>query len=628
MTATADYGTTTVAPSIRVGAGAGAALPDSAAQRLVRAVTDTHLHLPGMFEITFVDDTGDLATTSGLTIGTAVTIGTSEDPVAPALLKGEITAIEARCENLHSYTLVRGYDLTHRLQRARRTRTFLDTTDSDVATQLARAAGLVELAVDPSPVVHAHLGQCDQTDWEFLQARAREIGWETGIEGGVFYFRAASSVTTATGEPVALAFPAGLRAFRPRLTAGTLAPAVDVRVWDPLRATVVAGTASTASGTASLTGHTPAALASTFVHDSPPAAAAQPGAPAVADLGPAPGTTAYVVYDRPLATGAAIDASADAVARATAEHLGSVFAEAEGEAEGDPRLLPGRVASVSGVPAPFSGSWLVTSARHVFDLREGGYTTRFAVSGRQERSLLGLASGGEGRPRAPRLPGVYCGVVSNNNDALAKGRVKVVLPWLSPDYESDWASVVQFGAGRRSGAMFLPEVGDEVLVGFEFGDARRPWVLGGVVTNASSYSLGTPPVKAVGEAAAVVARGFVSGAGNRLVFRDELPPGDAESPPTTSSITLGTGDGTLALEIDQVAGTVTLSCSPKPPGSKAEAGTLTIRCGDGGTVNVAAGPGGSVTIDGGGALTLKASDSISIQSSGEVALKGSKITLN
>jgi uncharacterized protein involved in type VI secretion and phage assembly len=254
--------------------------------------------------------------------------------------------------------------------------------------------------------------------------------------------------------------------------------------------------------------------------------------------------------------------------------------------------------------------------------------TRLVMSGRQERSLLGLASVGATQSPPLRFPGVMCGVVTNNNDPQQKGQVKVTLPWLSPDYESDWAPVVQFGAGKRSGALFLPEVGDEVLVAFEFGDPRRPYVIGGIVNNNTTYSLGGPAVKATGQAAAVVLRGFVSAAGNLLVFKDEIPPGDGGSPPTVSAITLGTGDGKLSLAIDQVAGTITLMCSPAAPNSKTTAGNLTIQCGDGGTINVTAGTGGTVNIDGGQNLNLKAQTSISIQSSGEVTIKGSKIMLN
>src|SRR5581483_8228544 len=137
-----------------------------------------------------------------------------------------------------------------------------------------------------------------------------------------------------------------------------------------------------------------------------------------------------------------------------------------------------------------------------------------------------------------------------------------------------------------------------------------------------------PAVQAAGMTGQVVRRGFVSGAGNRLVFHDQLPPPGSQGPPIASDITLGTGDGGMCLAIDQTAGTITLTCKPAPPASQNPAGQLTIQCGDAGIVNITTGPGGSVNIDGGDALSLKAKASISIESSGPVAIKGSQIMLN
>ena len=79
--------------------------------------------------------------------------------------------------------------------------------------------------------------------------------------------------------------------------------------------------------------------------------------------------------------------------------------------------------------------------------------------------------------------------MTNNNDPEHVGRVKLGFPWLAPYYESDWARVVQVGMGKEWGNLFLPEVGDEVLVGFEFGDARRPYVIGGLINGKTEHPL-------------------------------------------------------------------------------------------------------------------------------------------
>jgi len=79
-----------------------------------------------------------------------------------------------------------------------------------------------------------------------------------------------------------------------------------------------------------------------------------------------------------------------------------------------------------------------------------------------------------------RFYGVAFALVTNNSDPESLGRVKVALPWMSDDAESDWARVVTPMAGAERGVYFLPEVDDEVLVAFEHGSPSTPYVLGGL----------------------------------------------------------------------------------------------------------------------------------------------------
>jgi uncharacterized protein involved in type VI secretion and phage assembly len=80
--------------------------------------------------------------------------------------------------------------------------------------------------------------------------------------------------------------------------------------------------------------------------------------------------------------------------------------------------------------------------------------------------------------RATRIEGVVVGLVTNNQDPDGQGRVKVKFPWLSDQDESHWARLAAPMAGQDRGAYFLPEVDDEVLLAFEHGDARFPYILG------------------------------------------------------------------------------------------------------------------------------------------------------
>jgi uncharacterized protein involved in type VI secretion and phage assembly len=82
-----------------------------------------------------------------------------------------------------------------------------------------------------------------------------------------------------------------------------------------------------------------------------------------------------------------------------------------------------------------------------------------------------------------RWYGIYPALVKDIADPDGQGRVKVSLPW-APDldggsYEA-WARLGTMMGGKNRGTWFVPDKDDEVVVGFEGGDPRRPYVLGGL----------------------------------------------------------------------------------------------------------------------------------------------------
>ena len=74
--------------------------------------------------------------------------------------------------------------------------------------------------------------------------------------------------------------------------------------------------------------------------------------------------------------------------------------------------------------------------------------------------------------------GVVVALVTSTKDPQGLNRVKVRYPWLGNEAEGNWARVAVPMAGQQMGIFFLPEVGDEVLVAFEHGDVRFPYVIG------------------------------------------------------------------------------------------------------------------------------------------------------
>ncbi|MEJ8546915.1 phage baseplate assembly protein V [Brevibacillus borstelensis] len=77
-----------------------------------------------------------------------------------------------------------------------------------------------------------------------------------------------------------------------------------------------------------------------------------------------------------------------------------------------------------------------------------------------------------------KIHGVLVGIVTNNEDPEKLSRVKLKLPLLDDERETDWVRIATMMAGKDRGSLFIPEVGDEVLVAFHLGDIREPFVIG------------------------------------------------------------------------------------------------------------------------------------------------------
>ncbi len=81
----------------------------------------------------------------------------------------------------------------------------------------------------------------------------------------------------------------------------------------------------------------------------------------------------------------------------------------------------------------------------------------------------------------PGYYGLYPAIVTDLQDPDSLGRVEVKFPWLSSEGERDvraWATLLSPYADNEQGLQVLPEVDSQVVVGFEAGDLRRPYVVG------------------------------------------------------------------------------------------------------------------------------------------------------
>ena len=182
-----------------------------------------------------------------------------------------------------------------------------------------------------------------------------------------------------------------------------------------------------------------------------------------------------------------------------------------------------------------------------------------------------------------RWYGCYPALVSDIQDPDAQGRVKVTLPW-APDTSSGryeaWARLATMMGGNNRGSWFVPDVNDEVLLVFEGGDTRRPYVVGALWNGSDA-----PPET-------------IDSNNNKKVLRSRSG---------------------VKITLDDTSGGENLVCET-PGGQK-----ITLKDG-GGMVEVVDSNGNSVKLEAGG-ITLTASAKVTVNAS-QVAVSASMVTVD
>ena len=413
---------------------------------MVSISIESSLHLPDVATLVLHDTRLKWIDAAALEPGKALTVSAKASGAEGVLFDGEIVELEPDFAAQTHRLIVRAFDRLHRLSRGRYVRSFLNVSDGDLVQKVAREVGL-QAQISPTSQVHEYVFQNNETNLAFLRGRASALGYLLYAEGKTLHFKEPA----ADDAPVELQWATTLMDFRPRMTTISQVTDSTVRGWDPATRRAITGRVQNGNGAPAVGERRQAGqlAQSAFNLDAP-----------------------LLTADRPVRS----QAAADSLAQTMANRHTSRFIEAEGVCAGNAKIVAGVKVKVSAVGDRFSGTYYVTGATHKYT-QEQGYTTEFSVSGQHPTTLLSLLA-----PEAERgsMRGLVIGIVTDNNDPDKQGRVKVQYPWLSADHASDWARVVVPGGGKERGMAFLPEINDEVLVGFELGDVHHPYVLGGL----------------------------------------------------------------------------------------------------------------------------------------------------
>ncbi|MER7055504.1 MULTISPECIES: VgrG-related protein [unclassified Streptomyces] len=556
----------------------GAKLPDDIAPMLTDGWVDQGVGVPAAFRLTFRDPYHLVLGKLGVQFGTKVVITPIADGQGKTnpLLTGEVTGMEADYDGTGSFTVIRGYDYGHRMMRQRRVAAYRNQKASDIARDLAAKDGVSIGRIQPTKGTYGFISQSNVTDWDFLSRLADENNMVMSLDSkGKFRFvtpkpSAGAPSPNTDGDKSAFVLQAGhdILQLRAAVTAADQIGKVESRGWNVTTKKKITEVAPATTDPGVSIGSTPGTAAGKF----------KPGK-LVETANP---------YDK--------QDEVQHAAKALAADVTSSFAELEVAVHGHPDLRPGVPVALSDVGKPFEGKYTVTSARHHFG--DGApYKTWITVSGRQWRSLYGLASGGGGADptSATRLPSVANAIVTDVQDPLKQGRVKLQFPWLDDTYVSDWARSVQMG-GVAGGGIFPMDVGDEVLVAFDRGALDHPFVIGGLYNGRDVPTKSDVPLHD-GLKKKAVRHTLSDRQGNRVDLLSQRTGGRKQG------VRIASGNDKLTINLDRTKTEITID----------SAGSVSITGSR------------SVSVEAGMDLTLEGRRSVTVRSGGPLNLEGKGI---
>lgn len=537
-------------------------LVNTAKETLEHVHVQTHAFLPPFAWLRFHSPDPAMLSDNGIDFGSVVSLSVDTHP----LFTGEVTAMQSEVDGTGTHLVVTAHHRAHRLCRNRAVAAYAGMTLEQVVNDLAKQSGVEVGTVTHGKRHYPHLTQAAVSDWTFLDRLAREQGTRLGIDpdGKLSIHPPAGD---GTDEPHRLKRKTDtLTSARATVNGADQPGMVEVRGWDLDTKRELKASAQARRGDRIGLGATPGHAADEL------------GAKSV----------------EVTATGASGQSDVQQEADSLAASVADGFAELEVVTEFIPRLLAGKPVQLESFGWPFDGRYTPTVVEH--NVGRGGSATRLWFNAFEADADL-VSSGG----LAPgRLPGLAIALVTNVDHPQQKDRgwVKLKFPWLSEKYESDWVRTVQHG-GLSGGGLVLPDVGDEVLVGFEHGRLDRPYVIGGLYNGQDKPSAGDSGALVSSEGK--VQRHWVS---NRHGDRLELS--SAASGP--SGVLLETGDGLLSVRLDRDQSCVTVTADGKA--------SVTVS-GKSGAVDITAQQ--SVTVQGNG-ITLDAGQ-------GQLSIKASTVTI-
>ncbi len=385
---------------------------------------------------------------------------------------GEIgSALEIECK-----------DEAVKMTIGRKSANYTKSKDSDVISQLIGNYSGLSADVTSTSTQLPELVQYYSSDWDFMLTRAEVNSLVvTTLNSKVSVF----SPTQNTSPVLTIRYGENMYGFNAELNSVTQLSEVKASAWDYKQQQLISAQASNSlEGAGNLTSKK------------------------LADV--------VGLSEFQLQTSGAVDSN-NLTNWAEGQMLKSELAKIIGEVrfQGTDLVDPGAYITIDGMGARFDGDHLVSAVRH--DISDGNWFVDASIGltptwFAQEPDVMAPPAAG----MLPGVNGLYNATVKKiNDDPDSEYRILIDLPLFDPSAEGVWARLTNFYSTSGAGAFFLPEVGDEVVVGFLNDDPRFPIILG------SLYSSKNKPFSELEPNEQNSHKAIVSKQALRVVFNDE-----------------------------------------------------------------------------------------------------------
>lgn len=464
----------------------------------------------------------------------------------------------------------------------RKNKYFFESKDSEIIEEVIGAYSGLTADVEATTATHPEMVQYYVTDWDFILTRAEVNGKIALIEDGKV--RILKPETSAEAK-LELQFGTNVVEFQAEMDARTQFSASKSLSWD---------------------------LANQELKE---VEANDPGMDFQSNLSGSDLADVIGLADYRLQHSGGLD-DQELQAWADAKLMRSRLSKIQGQVKilGDNTIKAGDMVSLVGFGDRFNGKAFVSSVYHEISPNRKWFThlglgldPRFISS--QYDDVLDVSAAG----LVPAIKGLHIGVVTSLDDPLGEHRVRIFIPVIDPGSEGTWARMSSSDAGEGEearGIFFMPEIGDEVIVGFINEDPRDPVILG------TFYSSAKPAPFTQNDDN--FQKGIVTKSKLKLVFDDEKKSISIETP-NGNKVTLSDEEGSILLE-DENGNKATLSSD----GIALES-TKDIILKASGDVKI---EGVSIEIKASAQLKAEGGSGAEFSSSGSTQVKGSLVQIN